>query len=216
MEHLHGMDLQRLVESHGALPSERVVYLLKQALRSLAEAHAKGLVHRDIKPANLVLCQLGSEFDFLKVVDFGVVSRQGPQSKAPITVTGMVIGTPAYLAPEVLSGHGAFDGRADIDALGCVAVWLLTGRPLFDGTDAMTLLMHHSNSVPTSPSAMAADVPAELDALILECLAKDPAQRPTAADLWERLEALAMPHPWDQHRAREWWTQYEPRLIHHT
>jgi DNA-binding NtrC family response regulator len=212
MEHLHGMDLQRLVESHGSLQPERVVYLLKQALRSLAEAHAKGLVHRDIKPANLFVCQLGSEFDFLKVVDFGVVSRQSAPSKAPITVTGMVIGTPAYLAPEVLSGHGAFDGRADIYALGCVAVWLLTGRPLFDGTDAMTLLMHHSDRVPAVPSMIPAEVPAELDALIVACLAKDPAQRPTAASLWERLDALRLPHAWNQHRAREWWEQHAPPL----
>jgi serine/threonine-protein kinase len=214
MEHLHGMDLQRLVETHGPLPAERVVYLLTQACRSLAEAHAKGLVHRDIKPANLFVCQLGSEYDFLKVVDFGVVSRQGLPAKAPITVTGMVIGTPAYLAPEVLAGHGAFDGRADIYALGCVAVWLLIGRRLFEGTDAMTLLMHHSSSVPSSPSTMGAvDVPPALDALILDCLAKDPAARPTAAELPDRLDALALPRAWDQHRAREWWEQHGPQRL---
>ena len=144
MERLRGMDLQRMVERHGPLPPERVIFLLKQACLSLSEAHALGLVHRDIKPANLFVCRLGSEYDFLKVLDFGVVSRQARESTAPITVTGMVLGTPAFLAPELVSGQGSFDGRADIYALGCVAFWLLTGRPPFEADDAMSLLMHHS------------------------------------------------------------------------
>ena len=76
MERLRGMDLQRMVERHGPLPPERAVFLLKQACLSLSEAHALGLVHRDIKPANLFVCRLGPEYDFLKVLDFGVVSRQ--------------------------------------------------------------------------------------------------------------------------------------------
>ena len=132
MERLRGMDLQRMVERHGPLPPERAVFLLKQACRSLSEAHALGLVHRDIKPANLFVCRLGPEYDFLKVLDFGVVSRQGREPMAPITVAGMVLGTPAFLAPELVSGQGSFDGRADIYALGCVAFWLLTGRPPFE------------------------------------------------------------------------------------
>ena len=77
MERLRGIDLQRMVERHGPLPPERVIFLLKQACLSLAEAHALGLVHRDVKPANLFICRLGSECDFLKVLDFGVVSRKG-------------------------------------------------------------------------------------------------------------------------------------------
>ena len=94
MERLRGMDLQRMVERHGPLPPERVVFLLKQACLSLSEAHALGLVHRDIKPANLFVCRLGSQYDFLKVLDFGVVSRQGTESLAPITGAGIVLGTP--------------------------------------------------------------------------------------------------------------------------
>src|SRR5262249_3787590 len=151
MERLHGMDLQRMVERHGPLPPARVIFLLQQACLSLSEAHALGLVHRDIKPANLFVCRLGVEFDFLKVLDFGVVSRQEGESVAPITITGMFLGTPAFLPPELVSGRDAFDGRADIYALGCVAFWLLTGRPPFEAGDTMSLLRHHSTTPPRPP-----------------------------------------------------------------
>ena len=152
MERLRGIDLQRMVERHGPLPPERVVFLLKQACLSLSEAHARGLVHRDIKPANLFVCRLGPQYDFLKVLDFGVVTATAARD-APITVTGIVLGTPAFLAPELSRGERPFDGRADIYALGCVAFWLLTGRPPFEATDAMALLMQHSTMPPPVPSA---------------------------------------------------------------
>jgi DNA-binding NtrC family response regulator len=214
MERLRGMDLQRLVERHGRQPVERVVFLLKQACRSLSEAHALGLVHRDIKPANLFACRLGAEYDFLKVLDFGVVSWQGRDATAPITVTGLVVGTPAFLAPELLAGHGSFDARVDIYALGCVAFWLLTGRTPFETQDAMALLMQHSNVSPPAPSAIApGSIPPEMDALVLECLSKDPALRPPTADeLWDRLHHLGLPEEWNHARARAWWDVHEPTL----
>ena len=213
MERLRGMDLQRMVERHGPLPAERAVFLLRQACRSLSEAHALGLVHRDIKPANLFVCRLGREYDFLKVLDFGVVSRQGRESLAPITAAGMVLGTPAFLAPELVSG--AFDRRADIYGLGCVAYWLLTGRPPFEARDAMSLLRHHSDTKPAPPSAaVGAPIPADVDALVLECLSKDPAMRPSDADvLCERFEALSIASAWNDRMARAWWEQHEPGLI---
>ena len=215
MERLRGMDLQRMVERHGPLPPERVVFLLKQACLSLSEAHALGLVHRDIKPANLFVCRLGPDYDFLKILDLGVVSRQGQESMAPITLAGVVLGTPAFLAPELLSREGSFDGRADIYALGCVAFWLLTGRTPFEGNDTMSLLMHHSTTMPPPPSEMSeAPIPAEMDALVLECLSKEPALRPASADvLWELLDGLPIASRWDRRRARKWWVQHEPGLV---
>jgi DNA-binding NtrC family response regulator len=215
MERLRGLDLQRMVDRHGPLPPERVVFLLKQACLSLSEAHALGLVHRDIKPANLFVCRLGPEYDFLKVLDLGVVSRQGRESVSPITETGMVLGTPAFLAPELVPGQGTFDGRADIYALGCVAFWLLTGRPPFEAPDAMALLAQHSQTPPQPPSAAAAQaISAEMDGLVLDCLSKDPALRPASADvLWERLDQLPVANRWDRRRARVWWEQHEPDLI---
>jgi serine/threonine-protein kinase len=214
MEHLQGMDLQRMVERHGALPPERVVFLLKQACLSLSEAHALKLVHRDIKPANLFVCRLGREYDFLKVLDFGVVSRQG-SALEPITVAGVVLGTPAFLAPELVGADTTFDERADVYALGCVAFWLLAGRPPFEARDAKSLLLHHSNTAPAPPSVYAQqEIPAALDALILECLAKDPAQRPSGAEaLADRLDAVPLAARWDQPRAREWWEAHQPNLV---
>ena len=134
---------------------------------------------------------------------------------APITVTGMVLGTPAFLAPELVPGQGPFDGRADIYALGCVAFWLLTGRPPFEAGDAMSLLMHHSKTTPSPPSTISEEaIPADLDALVLECLSKEPALRPASADvLWERLDTLPVANQWDQRRARAWWELHEPELI---
>jgi serine/threonine-protein kinase len=215
MERLSGMDLQRIVERHGPLPPERAVFLLKQACLSLSEAHTLGLVHRDIKPANLFVCRLGPEYDFLKVLDFGVVSRQGREPAPPITVAGMVIGTPAFLAPELMAAHGTFDGRADLYSLGCVAYWLLTGRPPFEAKDVMALMRQHSNEAPLPPSNLSeVIIPADLDALVLECLSKDPTLRPATADvLWQRLDRLAMANPWNQLRARTWWEMHEPELI---
>src|SRR4029453_15506893 len=107
MERRRGMELKRMVERHGPLPPERVVFLLKQACLSLSEAHALGLVHRDIKPGNLFVCRLGQQFDFLKIPVFGGVPRRGRGTPAAITETGLVLGTPAYLAPELV-GHGTF------------------------------------------------------------------------------------------------------------
>ena len=214
MERLRGIDLQRMVESHGPLPAERVVFLLKQACLSLAEAHSLGLVHRDIKPGNLFVCRLGQQFDFLKVLDFGVVSRRGRGARAPLTEAGLLLGTPAYLAPELV-GQDAFDARVDIYSLGCVAYWLLTGRPPFEGGDAMSVLMQHSSATPLAPSELAEKpVPKDLDALVVACLGKDPRERPADAEqLAARLDSLSVAGWWTQQKARAWWALHVPELL---
>jgi serine/threonine-protein kinase len=215
MERLRGMDLKRMIERHGPLAPERVVFLLKQACLSLAEAHALGLVHRDIKPANLFVCRMGSEYDYIKVVDFGVVSRHAREAtSSQITTAGMILGTPAFLAPELVSSP-SFDGRADIYALGCVAFWLLTGRPPFEADDPMSILLHHSQTPAPAPSTMSEEtIPREMDAVVLECLAKDPSRRPATADLlWDRLDRMPVASAWNQRRARTWWEMHEPELI---
>jgi serine/threonine-protein kinase len=216
MERLHGMDLQRMVERYGPLPPDRTVFLLKQACLSLSEAHALGLVHRDVKPANLFVCRLGPEYDFLKVLDFGVVSRHDQRDQmASITAVGVVVGTPAFHAPELVSGQGGFDGRADIYALGCVAFWMLTGRPPFEAKDTFSLLEHHSKTAPVAPSLFSEEpIPRGLDALVLECLSKEVGRRPASADaLYDRLDALQVAQRWDRRRARAWWELHEPELL---
>jgi len=146
MELLDGIDLRSLVEEYGPQPPERVVHLLVQACHSLAEAHRAGLVHRDIKPANLILCRYGLDYDFLKVLDFGLVKEQVVEEPDAVRLTqhGRIIGTPAFMAPEMAMGTGTADARSDLYALGCVASWLLAGRLVFEAkTSVRWWEMHH-------------------------------------------------------------------------
>jgi eukaryotic-like serine/threonine-protein kinase len=216
MELLNGMDLQTMVSTHGPLPAARTIYLLQQACESLAEAHERGLVHRDIKPANIQVCRMGQYFDYVKVLDFGLVKTQGaaadldPSLTAPNTVTG----TPAYLSPESALGEPV-DQRTDIYALGCVAYWMLTGRYVFTGDSPMQIVVRHVNTPPAPPSKHSADpVPALLEEIVLACLAKKPAARPaTARELCDRLGQCEV-EPWTREDARRWWeTRMEPETL---
>jgi eukaryotic-like serine/threonine-protein kinase len=209
MEMLEGMDLETLVRQYGALPAARVIYLMRQACDSLAEAHAKGLVHRDIKPANIHVGQVGLEFDFVKVLDFGLVKEVKRPSGADtrLTVEGMTVGTPTYMAPE-LALDEAFDGRADLYALGCVMYFLLTGQVVFESDNVMRLMVRHIEEKPVPPSRRTDQpIPRSLDDAVLACLAKDPAARPlTAAAVSDALAAAeAEVEPWTQEQAAAWW-----------
>ena len=131
MELLDGLDLEALVKQHGPLPPERAVYLLRQVCASLAEAHKAGLIHRDVKPANIYVCHRGLDFDYVKVLDFGLVKSTDSsldEHATELTVKGGITGTPAYIAPETLKEQDDVDGRTDIYALGCVAYWMLSGQ----------------------------------------------------------------------------------------
>ncbi len=203
MELLEGLDLDSLVNQYGPVRPERAIHLVRQACLSLGEAHAAGLAHRDVKPANLFTCRLGLELDFLKVLDFGMVS--GAAGDAALTQDGLLAGTPAFMAPEGLSGTR--DSRADLYALGCVLHWLLTGHLLFDYENLLQIMMAHVEQAPPLTSTLARHhVPAALDALIQRCLSKDPEARPPSAmALFEELGALDV-EPWTRARAQEWWT----------
>ncbi|MBZ0266640.1 serine/threonine protein kinase [bacterium] len=214
MELLEGIDLETAVARFGPMPPARVCHLLRQACASLAEAHSVGLVHRDVKPANLMLCQYGLQHDFLKVLDFGLVGLgDGAQlDDVKLTSEGLVRGTPAYLAPEMASRTHTVDGRADIYGLGCVAYQLLTGSAPFERKTAMATVLAHVNDAPQAPSAASElEIPAAMDALILACLAKDPADRPgSALELERRLAAAVDPRGWDDARAEDWWRVHRP------
>ncbi len=133
MEFLDGMDLESLVRQHGPMPAPRVVHVLRQVCDSLEEAHARGLVHRDIKPANIHLGRVGCREDFVKVLDFGLVKTAAVGAAQSLaTMEGVIMGTPAYMAPEMALGDKV-DARADLYALGCVAYYLLTGEQVFTG-----------------------------------------------------------------------------------
>ncbi len=213
MELLDGLDADTLLRRYGPTPPDRAVFLLRQVCHSLSEAESCGLVHRDIKPANIFLCRYGEEYDFVKVLDFGIVkgSREGPQADVLQTGDNTVQGTPAFMAPEQAVG-AAVDGRADIYATGCVAYWLLTGKFVFTADTSMGLLMQHVQAEPAPPSARTDQpIPAALDRLVLACLAKDPAKRPQSArELSGRLGEIEGASGWTQDRARSWWATHQP------
>jgi eukaryotic-like serine/threonine-protein kinase len=208
MELLDGIDADTLVRRFGPMPPERVIDVLRQICHSLDEADSHGLVHRDIKPANIFLCRYGREYDFVKVLDFGLVKalHDGRDNTAGLTRETAVHGTPAYIAPEQAMGSSDIDGRADIYATGCVAYWLLTGQLVFHAETPQGLLVQHATALPTPPSTRTdLPIPEALDRLVLHCLAKDPAQRPqTARELARHLAALDV-SPWTEERARDWW-----------
>jgi serine/threonine-protein kinase len=208
MELLDGVDLDTLVRTYGPLPAERVIHLLEQACASLAEAHWHGLVHRDIKPANIYVCRQGLVTDVVKVLDFGLVKRQTVDASDPqLTRADVVAGTPSYIAPEVVLGSETVDGRADLYALGCVAFWLLTGRLVFEEATVPATIAAHVHKTPQAPSARAeVTIPQALDSLVLQCLAKDPAERPASAEvLGKELAAIPLAEPWTKERALRWW-----------
>jgi plasmid stabilization system protein ParE len=208
MELLDGFDADSLLRRFGPTPPERAIYLLRQVCHSLSEAQSCGLVHRDIKPANIFLCRYGEEYDFVKVLDFGIVGavRDAADPSLVHTRENAVRGTPAFIAPEQAMGTEV-DGRADIYATGCVAYWLLTGQFVFTAETPMGLLLQHAHTPPTPPSARTElRIPRALDDLVLSCLAKDPLNRPQSAkELSLRLSEVEGASTWTQDRAREWW-----------
>ncbi|MEE8074633.1 MAG: sigma 54-interacting transcriptional regulator [Candidatus Binatia bacterium] len=215
MELLTGMDLDSMVKKFGPVSAERTVMLLRQACRSLSEAHEAGLVHRDIKPANLYVCKLGPDYDFLKVLDFGMVKAPIEGDATRLTAIGSATGTPAFIAPELALGDVEVDGRADIYALGCVAYWLLTRMLLFEAESQTRMLMHHIQTRPKPPSeASEIDIPRDLERLIMACLEKAPKDRPSSAsELWSMLGEIKFDQPWDQIHAQRWWKLHRPDLV---
>jgi eukaryotic-like serine/threonine-protein kinase len=215
MELLVGRDMQSLVRDFGPLPPERVLYLLAQVCESLAEAHAAGLVHRDIKPSNIYVCRVGLRYDFVKVLDFGI-AKDHRADDGSITIPHHVVGTPAYIAPEVVLGDSPVDGRADIYALGCVAYYLVTGHRVFEDPSAMQVMIKHLQEPPLPPSQRTElPVPPDLDALILRCLEKKPRQRPQDIDeLLRLIGQCRVAATWDYDRARDWWLTHLPEMSH--
>ena len=173
MELLDGITLQELVTQGGPLPPARAVYLIAQAAAALAEAHARGMVHRDIKPSNLLVTTAGGEPDVVKLIDFGIARDRGRDHT--LTAADMVVGTPAYMAPEQATG-GELTPAADVYALAATCYFALTGQPLFDGATPEQLLAAQLHDPPARLAARAA-VPDDLDALIMRALAKQPAHR---------------------------------------
>jgi len=214
MELLDGISFEDLVERSGPVAAERAVNLMLQVCESIGEAHARGLIHRDLKPSNLFTCRVGIQVDFVKVLDFGLV--KGIQTGDPtLTAPNIAAGTPAFMAPEVALGEPEADARIDVYSLGCVLYWLLTGQLVFEAKSPGKLMHLHIQEPPPPPSTRTElEIPPELDAVVLACLAKDPADRPgNADDLRARLAQLGLGERWTRDRAQRWWETHNPHAL---
>jgi len=222
MELLDGLDLETIVANGGPVTNARAIRFARQICGSLAEAHELGIVHRDVKPANLFVTQIGDEFDFVKVLDFGVAHVAREQTIAPKAshppgdgdgaADGDVVGTPAYLSPEMVTGD-AVDARSDLYSLGAVLYFMVTGSPLFPNKSFRETLLAHAMHDPLPPSARTDDVAPDLERVILKCLAKQPAFRyQTAREVDAALAACVDASKWNNDAARSYWTSLRPSV----
>ncbi|HET6337952.1 MAG TPA: serine/threonine-protein kinase [Polyangiales bacterium] len=216
MEYLEGGDLERLVEYSGPLEPGRAIWILEQVCRALSEAHALGLVHRDIKPSNVLLCERGQEGDVTKILDFGLVKDLNATSAAPVTHDATLTGTPLYMSPESITSPDAVDSRSDLYSLGALAYFLLVGRPPFTGTTIVEICAAHLHVAPEAPSRRRSELPADLDAIVLRCLEKNPATRfADARALREALLGCASAGRWNATSAAAWWNAHRDRFRAH-
>jgi hypothetical protein len=198
MELLEGETLAQHVVRCGPLSPARALHIVGQAARALAEAHEHGIVHRDVKPENLFLTSLGGEHDFVKVLDFGIAKVQDDGVEAMgMTDTGCVLGTPAYISPEVGMGQQA-DARSDVYGLGAVLYFLLCGRPPFEAESPGALIFAHVHERVASPSRMLGrQLPEDVEAVVLRALEKEPARRyATASELALALGSCSLAGAW--------------------
>jgi serine/threonine-protein kinase len=185
MELLEGETVAEFVNRVGPLSPERAVRIVDQAARAISEAHERGIVHRDIKPENLFLTRLGGERDFVKVLDFGI-AKIAEDAEGDMTRTGWMLGTPLYMSPEVVSGKPA-DARSDVYALGAVLYFMLCGKPPFDSPNPTALVFAQVHHPATPPSErLGAELPQDLEDLIMRSLRKEPSERYASATEFAR------------------------------
>lgn len=219
MEYLDGLNLHELVRGYGAQPEERVTHILIQICDSLAEAHGVGLIHRDIKPANVFLSDRGGVPDSVKVLDFGLVKRINDQSDtSPGRETpgeNGIVGTPNFIAPEAIRDSNQADARSDLYSLGALGYFLLTGREVFEGGSITDLCRSHLTETPQLPSVHAGkQFSPQLESLLMRCLEKDPANRPSSArELARALTTSCVAEAWMFERRAAWWAEHRKSLV---
>ena len=188
MPFVEGESLRRRLVREGALPVGEVVVILRDILGALTYAHRRGVIHRDIKPENVLLSEGGA-----LVADFGIAKAMSDaRTSGAITGTGMVVGTPAYLAPEQAAADPNVDERVDIYATGAMAYEMLSGEELFVGLSPYRQLAAHAMKTPVPLTERRAELPPALEQLVMQCLVKDPNGRPRSADaMLEALDGIA-------------------------
>jgi beta-lactam-binding protein with PASTA domain/predicted Ser/Thr protein kinase len=186
MEHVEGRTLRDLLRQEGRLLPRRAVEIVSEVCSALAFAHRNGLVHRDIKPGNVMINRQGQ----VKVMDFGIARALSSASGA-LTQTAAVVGTAQYLSPEQARGEHV-DARSDIYSTGCLLYELLTGRPPFQGDSPVSVAYQHVREDPIAPSRLDPEITADLDAVVLTAMAKDPVNRYQSGESFrEDLERVA-------------------------
>ena len=177
MEYVDGDTLRDIVHTDGPLPPRRAIEVIADACNALNFSHENGIIHRDVKPANIMI----SNTNQVKVMDFGIARAIADSSS--VTQTAAVIGTAQYLSPEQASGNPV-DARSDVYSLGCVLYEMLTGDPPFTGDTPIAVAYQHVREDPIPPSERHQGISADLDAVILKALAKNPENRyQTAAEM---------------------------------
>lgn len=209
MELLDGITVRDLIATHGPLPPARAADFVQQIAQALREAHGKRIIHRDLAPANLMVTVRGEQYDIVKVLDFGLVKRirsiPGDEDhRGPLTDAGIIIGSPGFIAPEVLRGREA-DERVDIYAIGAILYTLLAGRVPFSGPTPQATINAQLRASPVALHKLVPELPSALVELVNDCLHPEPQQRlRSMSEVLQRLDALGLP-PWTQEQARHWW-----------
>jgi serine/threonine-protein kinase len=209
MEYLGGgMNLEHLVTRHGKQPAERTRLILIQVCSALQEAHERKLIHRDIKPANIILCERGGMPDVVKVVDYGLVKELTTDTGAS---TQIVLGTPAYIAPEAVSDPGHIGHGVGLYAVGEVGYFMLSAQRVCTGATDLDTCLKHVTQPPAPLATHGVDVSQAFEAVIMQCLAKQPQDRPPSAQaLADLLRGFGPFGDWDDERASTWWAAHRP------
>jgi serine/threonine-protein kinase len=206
MELLDGWTLDSIVRQHGPLPASRAVYLVRQVCAALAEIHARGMVHRDVKPSNIMLCNYHTEFDFVKLLDLGVVHFPGAPRANPLH---SIAGTPSYMSPELFMPSKTLDGRSDLFSVGAVLFFLVTGEALVNETVVDLNPADGRKNRPPLHSLSAAKCPPGPSEIVEKCTRKNPDERYQSAEqLIAALDELRLECQWNNQLAGEWWLSH--------
>ena len=210
MEFLPGHNLGEVIEMDGPLPAARFVYLMRQICDGLAEAHGQGLIHRDIKPANIFVAYRGGMYDVAKILDFGLakpLTTVGGDTH--LTQEGSITGSPLFMSPEQATGADAVDARSDVYALGAVMYYMATGKPPFHYEQPIKVMIAHATEDPEPPRLLNAELPTELEEVILRSLEKRPEDRyQSVRELRDAILAASVDGTWSSDVAQDWWASH--------